>query len=129
MTIPLAATSRPARASALAWFAVLAPGLAWATQLVVGYAFQEAGCGRPDADLWGAGLDGLTAIVVVACGTVAALGGLAGLIALRASAGGGDPLGRVRFMAVAGVAASCIFLLAIVLTGIALLPLDACDRG
>jgi hypothetical protein len=127
--IPLAATPRSGRASALAWFAVLAPGVAWATQLVVGYAFQEAGCGRPDADLWGAGLDGLTAIVVVVCGAIAVLGGLAGLIALRDSARGGDPLGRVRFMAVAGIAASCIFLLAILLSGIALLPLDACDRG
>ena len=127
--IPLAATPRSGRASALAWFGVVAPALAWATQLVVGYAFQEAGCGRPDADLWGVGLDGLTAIVIIVCGAVAVAGALAGIVALRASAGGGDPLGRVRFMAVAGIASGCIFLLAIVLSGIALLPLDACDSG
>jgi len=123
------AIGRPA-ASALAWFAVIAPPLAWATQLVVGYAFQEAGCGRPDSDLWGAGLGGLTATVIVVCGVVAALGGLAGLAAWRATgAASADPLGRVRFMAVAGIASGFVFLLAIVLSGIALVPLDPCDGG
>jgi hypothetical protein len=127
VTVP-GATLRPTRVAALAWFSVLAPPLAWAAQLVIGYSFQEAGCGRPDADLWGAGLDGLTGSVVIVCGGVAVLGGLAGMVALRASASG-DPLGRARFMAVAGIASACIFLLAIVLSGIALLPLDACDPG
>jgi hypothetical protein len=129
MTLPLTSV-RPARGAGLAWFSVLAPPLAWATQLVVGYAFQEAGCGRPDADLWGAGLDGLTGILVVACGIVAVLGGLAGVAALGAAGTrDGDPLGRVQFMAIAGIAAACIFLLAIVLSGIALIPLDPCDGG
>jgi len=118
------------RGSALAWFAVLAPPVAWATQLVAGYAFQEAGCGRPDSDLWGAGLNGLTGILVIVCGAVAALGGLAGLAAWRVpTAAGGDPVDRVRFMGVAGIAAGFVFLFAIVLTGIALVPLDACEPG
>jgi hypothetical protein len=116
------------RGSALAWFSVLAPPLAWAAQLVIGYSFQEAGCGRPDADLWGVGLDGLTAAVVIACAVVAALGGFAGVAACR-SGRSADPLGRVEFMAVAGTAAGFIFLLAIVLSGIALVPLDACHGG
>lgn len=127
MTVPVA-TATPGRAAALAWFSVLAPPLAWATQLVIGYSFQEAGCGRPDADLWGAGLGGLTAIVVIAAAAVAVLGGLAGLAALRVSTNG-DPLGRIRFMAIAGIASACVFLLAIVLSGIALVSLDACDLG
>jgi hypothetical protein len=127
MTVPVV-TVRTSSGATLAWFSLIAPPLAWAAQLVVGYSFQEAGCGRPDADLWGAGLNALTGIVVITCGAVAVLGGLAGIIALRSSATG-DPLGRVRFMAVAGIASACIFLLAIVLSGIALLPLDACDRG
>jgi hypothetical protein len=122
------ATARGGGVATLAWFSVLAPPLAWAAQLVVGYSFQEAGCGRPDADLWGAGLNGLTGSVVIVCGAVAILGGLAGMVALRAAATG-DPLGRVRFMAVAGIVSACIFLLAIVLSGIALLPLDACNPG
>jgi hypothetical protein len=127
MTVP-GATARAGGVATLAWFSVLAPPIAWAAQLVIGYSFQEAGCGRPDSDLWGAGLDGLTGSVVVVCGAVAILGGLAGIVVLHASATG-DPLGRIRFMAVAGIASACIFLLAIVLSGIALLPLDACDPG
>jgi hypothetical protein len=120
---------RPSRGAVLAWFSVLAPPLAWAAQLVVGYGLQEAGCGRPDADLWGAGLGGLTGLVVFVCGIVAILGGLAGVAALSAATGNGDPLGRIRFMAIAGIAGACVFLLAIVLSGIALVPLDACELG
>jgi hypothetical protein len=116
------------RASVLAWFSVLAPPLAWAAQLAIGYSFQEAGCGRPDSDLWGLGLHGLTAAVIIACALLAGLGGLAGLAAWR-SGRSADPLGRVEFMAVAGIAAGFIFLVAIVLSGIALVPLDPCNGG
>jgi hypothetical protein len=115
-------------ASALAWFSVLAPPLAWAAQLAIGYSLQEAGCGRPDSDLWGLGLDGLTAAVIIACALLACLGGLAGVAAFR-SARVSDPLGRVEFMAVAGIAAGFIFLVAIALSGIALVPLDPCNGG
>ena len=116
------------RASTLAWISVLAPPLAWAAQLAVGYSLQEAGCGRPDADLWGVGLNGLTAALIIVCALLAGLGGLAGLAAWRRSAAA-DPLGRVEFMAIAGIAAGFIFLLATVLSGIALVPLDACHSG
>jgi len=109
--------------TARAWFGVLAPPLAWAAQLVAGYAFEEAGCGRPDASLFGAGLNGLTGIVVVVCGAVAVAGGAASLTVRR------NESGSVAFLAVWGVAASCIFLLAIVLTGASLIPLDACNPG
>jgi hypothetical protein len=110
------------------WFGVLAPPLAWAAQLVTGYAFEEAGCGRPDASLFGAGLNGLTAIVVIASGALAIAGGAASLTAWRATrppaaAGSGE------FLAVWGIAASFVFLLAIVLTGVSLIPLDACQPG
>jgi hypothetical protein len=121
--------SMPRRGSTLAWFSVLAPPLAWAAQLAIGYSFHEAGCGRPDSDLWGLGLDGLTGAVIVACALVAGLGGLAGLAAWHGRGSDDDPLGRVEFMAVAGIAAGFIFLLAIVLSGIALVPLDPCHAG
>jgi hypothetical protein len=114
--------------TARAWFGVLAPPLAWAAQLVTGYAFEEAGCGRPDSSLWGAGLNGLTAIVVIVCGALAVAGGAASFTAWR-SAGESDAAGSVAFLAAWGVAASFIFLLAIVLTGVSLIPLDACTLG
>jgi hypothetical protein len=112
----------------LAWFGVLGPPLAFAAQLVIGYAFQEAGCGRPDSSLWGAGLDGLTGIVIVVCGVLAGAAGAASLVAWRA-ADRDDPRGRVHFLAAAGAASSFVFLLGIVLSGIALFPLNACNPG
>lgn len=110
------------------WFGVLAPPLAWAAQLVTGYAFEEAGCGRPDASLFGAGLNGLTAIVVILCGALAAAGGAASLTAWHATRPS-DESGPGLFLAGWGLAASFIFLLAIVLTGVSLIPLDACNPG
>ncbi|HEY2777762.1 MAG TPA: hypothetical protein VGI77_07635 [Gaiellaceae bacterium] len=110
------------------WFGVLAPPLAWAAQLVTAYAFEEAGCGRPDSSLWGAGLGGLTGIVVIACGVLAVAGGAASFTVLRV-ARPSDGTGLAAFLAAWGVSASFIFLLAIVLTGISLVPLDACTPG
>jgi hypothetical protein len=110
------------------WFGVLAPPLAWAAQLVTSYAFEEAGCGRPDASLWGGGLGGLTGIVAIACGVVAVAGGVASLTAWRTTRPR-DASGVDEFLAAWGLAASVIFLLAIVLTGITVFPLDACKPG
>lgn len=111
-----------------AWFGVLAPPIAWAVQLVTAYAFEEAGCGRPDASLWGAGLGGLTGIVVVVCGALALVGGAASLKAWRTVEPEGGT-GVSAFLAAWGITASLIFLLAIVLTGVSLFPLDACSPG
>jgi hypothetical protein len=127
MTAPVAVRQRESGTGRV-WFGVLAPPLAWAAQLVIGYAFQEAGCGRPDASLWGAGLDGLTGIVVIVCGAFALAGGVASLTVWRTARLSDSP-GVVGFLAVWGIAASFMFLLAIVLTGIALFPLDACNPG
>lgn len=114
--------------SSLAWFGLAAPPLAWTVQLLVGYSMQEAGCGRPNSNLWGAGLEPLTAIVLVACAALALAGGIAALAALRA-AGANDPRGRVGFVAVSGIVASVVFGFAIALSAIPLFSLDACRPG
>ena len=119
---------RPGASSTLAWLGVAAPPLAWATQLLVGYSMQEAGCGRPDSNLWGAGLETVTAIVLAVCGATALAGGVASVAALRATVSN-DPRGRVRFVAVSGIAASAVFGLAILLTAIPLFSLDPCRPG
>jgi hypothetical protein len=119
---------RPGTRSALAWFGAAAPPVAWAAQLLVGYSMQEAGCGRPDSNLWGAGLATLTAIVLAVCGVTAVAGGIASVAALRET-GSNDPRGRVRFVAVSGIVASAVFGLAILLTAIPLFSLDPCRPG
>jgi hypothetical protein len=124
-------TVRANNVRSLAWFGVLMPPLAWATQLVVGYSITEAGCGRPGSNLWGAGLEPLAAGVVLGCGGLALLGGLAAIVSWRSSTTEEaiDNRGVVRFMASAGMIGSLIFLFAICLSGIALIPLSACNAG
>jgi hypothetical protein len=112
----------------LAWFGIAAPPFAWATQFLIGYSMQEAGCGRPDASLWGAHLEITDAIVLIVCGAIAVAGGAAAVAALRAS-GLRDPRGRVNFVAVSGIAASVVFGLAILLSAIPWFSLDACSPG
>jgi hypothetical protein len=108
----------------LAWFGLLAPPLAWAAQLVAGYSFEESACGRPDANLWGTGVHPLTAIVIAASACLAALGGVVSLVGWIGR--GKDEHGVHRFMAVAGLLGSVIFLLAIALGAYALHDLSGC---
>lgn len=119
---------RPGTNSSLAWFGVAAAPLAWMAQLLVGYSVQEAGCGRPDSNLWDAGLEPLTAVVLVVCGALAVAGGVAAVTALRAT-GSNDPRDRVRFVAVSGIVASVVFGFAILLSAIPLFSLDTCRPG
>jgi hypothetical protein len=111
----------------LAWFGLLAPPLAWATQLVAGYSIEESACGRPDSSLWGASVHSLTGVVIVACACLAALGGVVSVIGWIG--GRGDSRGVARFMAVAGLLGSLIFLLAIVLGAFAVRDLGGCRPG
>jgi hypothetical protein len=111
----------------LAWFGLLVPPIAWAVQLVSGYAIEEAACGRPDASLWGVSIDPLTGTVIVACGILVILGGVASLISLLAH--GPDERGVIRFVAGAGVLGSLVFLVAVALSGLALVQLNGCSAG
>ena len=117
---------------ALPWVGVVAAPLAWVFQLLVGYAFQEAGCapisGMPvldvDTEPW------ITAVSIVAI--VAAVAGLvAAAVPLRGATADAeaDPRGRIAFMGDAGLVLSLIFLAVIVLGLVAVPSLDACRLG
>jgi hypothetical protein len=107
------------------WFGLLAPPLAWAVQLLAPYTFEEAACNRPDADLWGVGIDPLLAGTIAGCAAVALAGAVASLVTLRAPEPPGDR-GRIRFMASVGTIGGAVFLFGIVLGAVALLPLEGC---
>ena len=110
-------------------FAVLGPPIAWAVQLVSGYAFEEAACstgtgdaaalGNPTAILWG---------ISIGAFAVAGLAGIAGIATWMSAraATGNEPAGRVAFLGAAGALAALVFLEAIVLSAIAIVPFDAC---
>ena len=117
----------PRLTTALQWYAVLGPPLAWAVQLVVGYGYTEAACGSGGVTA-GIGLHPWEAIVAVAMGLVAA-GGWAAALALHVASGRGefdDPLGRIRFVSTVGVVIGGIFLTLIVFTGAGALALEGC---
>jgi hypothetical protein len=111
------------------WFGLLAAPLAWATQLVLGYGSEELPCSSTTAPTSVAGLelDHFVAVVTLAAALVA-LAGLAVAVSSSSSAHD-DSLGRVRFMARAGILVSAVFLGAILLAGSAALVLDPCEAG
>jgi len=110
-------------------FAVLGAPIAWAVQLVSGYAVEEAACSTatgetpvldsPATVLWAISLGAFA---------VACLAGVAGLVSwTRARPTRGPELaGRVAFLGAAGALAALVFLEAIVLSAIAFIPFDPC---
>ena len=111
-------------------FAVLGPPIAWAVQLVSGYALEEAACSaapgatptvaNPTAILWG---------ISIGAFAVAGLAGVTGLVSwmgTRAVDQRDEPTGRVAFLGVAGALAALVFLEAIILSAIAFVPFDPC---
>jgi hypothetical protein len=107
----------------------MAAPLAWATQLVLGYGSEELACSSRAATTTVAGLelDRFVTVVSLAAALVA-LGGLVVAVTNAVSARG-DALGRVSFMAAAGILVSAVFLGAIVLAGSATVVLDPCEAG
>lgn len=121
-------TTSPATApGGLVWFGLLAPPFAWAAQLVFAYLVEEGGCGRPGSTLWGVDIGTLSAVAVTASAVLVVAGGLASLIATRAH--GFDERGLTAFLTTAALVGAPIFLLAIVLDAVALVPLSGCQPG
>jgi uncharacterized BrkB/YihY/UPF0761 family membrane protein len=116
------------RVSILLWLGVLAPPLAWAALLVVGYAAEEADCSRGSGSF-----DGSHPVAVwtsVGAGVVALLSLLAATWLWRATRDRWpDARGRIPFMATLGVLTGLIFLALIVLTAVGVTHFDPCRPG
>lgn len=117
--------------------AVLAPPGAWAVQLVAGYAVEEAACSSAEgrAPVLGvdggpvlAGVSGAAALVAVAAGLVGASAwsrlGRAGT-----APGDGESGDGRRLLAAWAVLAAGLFLAAIAMSGLALVPVEPCSRA
>ena len=88
---------------------------------MVVYLVEEAGCGRPDSSLWGADIGTVSAVMIVVAAVLAVAGaGLASLVACAVE--GVDDRGVTAFLTTAGLVGAPIFLLAIVLDAVALVP-------
>jgi hypothetical protein len=117
----------PRLVTAIQWYAILGPPVAWAVELVLGYGFAEAACGSGGVS-GGIGLHPWQGFLALGVGLIAA-GGWAGAIMLHSATGRGeidDPLGRVRFMSTVGIAIGLIFLTLIGFTAAGTLSLHGC---
>jgi hypothetical protein len=120
------------RLEILQWFGLLAGAIVWAAQHVVGYGITEAECGAGGVewgihnDVWQGALMGAALAFVL----LALLASIAVIVATReGSYEGPPPPGRLRFFAIAAAAANFIFLVIILLDGLASIVNVACRQG
>ncbi len=140
--------------SSALWFGFLGGPLAWSTQELSSYAFSAYACAPHMTLLSEPALPGLVLLLILIALVAAAIALASGFVALKAWRGaatsdedhhetphggdlqhvahrGGDVAanqrtGRVRFMALAGILFSSLFLLAILLNAVPLFTLNFC---
>jgi hypothetical protein len=137
MTAPAAVHPAPAGravAPAALWFGLFGAPMVWSLQLLASYALVAHGC-YPDAEpMTMPVIPGLRTLVLgtgVAALAVALLAGGSAWRSWRATKGGHEALleageGRTRFMALAGMLLSAVFVLGIVMNVVPLLLLRPC---
>ena len=120
------------RLEILQWVGLLAGALVWTGQHVVGYGITEAECSRGGMhwgitnDVWQGVLLGAAALLVLAAEAAA----VAVVYRTRESSYESPPAsGRIRFFAIAAVAANLIFLTIMLLDGLAAIFNIACRQG
>ena len=132
-------TTRPDSRARLAgglllWYGVLGGAVAWAVHLLVAWPLDELTCAAGSEKISAVPLWQAVGLAVVIPGLVTAgslaVAALAWRRTARAqSAGAHDPaFGRSRMLAVVGIWANLLFLTIIVLGGVAVLVLPACQR-
>jgi hypothetical protein len=121
------------RLETMQWLGLLLGAAIFAAQLVVGFGITQADCGVSeggrfgiDNDLWQAVLLGISVALVLAAeaSAVAVFVGTR-----RTTYEEPPPDGRVRFLAVAAMAANVIFLMIIVLSGLATILGAVCRQA
>jgi hypothetical protein len=114
------------RLNLLLFFGLLAAPLAWTAQLVVGYGIGDARCSVAGMR-WGLDSETGTAALLAATAAIALAGlGVAWVLERRAAR---DERGRIAFLAGSGVFVSAVFLVLILLGGIAALSIEHCRPG
>ena len=120
------------RLAILQWVGLALGGIVWFAQHIVGYGITEARCDVVgpqwgiEHDVWQAVLTACAAVLVLAAEAAA----LAVLWETReASYEEGPPPGRLRFFAIAAATANVIFLIIILLDGLAAIFSVACRQA
>ena len=120
------------RLEVLQWVGLLFGALVWTVQHVVGYGVTEAAC-SPGGTHWGISTDAWEAVLMAAaagCVLLAELAAVTVVVRTREeSYQSPPPPGRVRFLAIAAIAANLIFLAIILLDGFGSIFNVACRQG
>jgi hypothetical protein len=120
------------RLSMLQWLGLLGGGLTWAAQLLIGFGTTQAECSVGEMrwgivnDTWQLSLLFVAGLVVVGAESAAAI------VFVRTRDVGKDdppPQGRLHFFATAALVANLLFLVVIVLSGIASTVGTLCRGG
>ena len=120
------------RLELLQWFGFLAGGTIWFTAFIVGIGASEAVC-NPASRRWGIPHDTLqlallaVAAVMVCCAEVAAV--LVFRATREAEEQGAPPQARMKFFAIGAMAGNVVFLMIIVLTGLATVVDRLCHQA
>jgi len=116
----------------LQWFGLLAGGLAWAAQLVIGFGFTVADCSPAgsrwglDRDTWEVATTAGAALIVLSAEAAAILVFLA---TRETTSDDPPPRGRWHFFAAGSIAANLLFLAIVLLSGLASLSFDPCRQA
>ncbi len=119
-------------ASPLLWYGVLGAPTAWALQFGAGYWITEAQC-SPSGGQWQFNASGWV-IAIGAAALAVAIGSAATAVALFLRTGdtpsdGPPPPGRIRFLAIVGMAIAPLFIAMIVMTTAGVLVLQPCNQS
>lgn len=113
----------------MTWFGLLAAGLAWAAQLVIGFGVTEVACG-PSQPVLGVDVDAWQISLMATAGVITILAEAAALSVLLETRGldheDPPPWGRRRFFVEAAVLGNALFFVAILLSGLGVIYLEGC---
>ena len=114
------------------WFGLLGAPLAWTVQLVVGYGVTEARC-EPGGSRWGVSVDTWEITLMIAAGAVVIFAELCAVALYYATRDvpydGPAPVGRRQFFVAASSFGNVLFLMIILLSGIAAVEHMPCRQS
>ena len=119
-------------AELLQWFGLLGAGLVWAAWLVLGFGVTVANCGR-GGQRWGIDLSTWQVALMAAAGALVVLSWAAAISIVLETRGREDsdppPWGRRHFFAVGAALGDVLFLVIIVIGGIAAVVHPECRQA
>jgi hypothetical protein len=120
------------RLSQLQWFGLLAGGTIWFGEFLAGTGASQARC-NPASGRWGLPHDAIELGLMIFGAVVVGAAGVASAVVFRATYDveeqDGPPHGRLHFFSAAACAANLIFLVIILLTGIATIADRTCHQA